>query len=135
MKIMWSLIRKFYKSIIIAVFILILSIIKPDNFPENAWISFPFSDKIAHFSMYAVFSFFLLGDFHNITSGKRYRKIGMPLMLAILFGISVEMLQWFTVTRSAEILDAVFNTFGSLFGLVMYGFITYFKALVADLRS
>jgi VanZ family protein len=127
-------IRKYYKSCIIAIIILLLSVLKSDNLPENPLINFPFADKIAHFVMYAVFSFFLLEDFGNSSSKKLHVRIWIPVILAVFFGLFMESLQLLSGHRSAETLDGLFNIFGSLFGLVVFSGKNYIKELLSAYR-
>ncbi|NBL65548.1 VanZ family protein [Flavobacterium sp. NST-5] len=83
------------------------------------------TDKIAHFVFYAVFASLWFLYFKQ--SIKNQRKLFVIVFLfAFLFGLIIEICQdLFTETRHADIQDAIANTLGALFGLLIM--ITIFR--------
>jgi len=104
-----------YKSISWAIIILIASlshITPPDALKDRL---IPHSDKIIHIGIYAIFSFLLLWD------NKKSKGINLRLLLAFLYGVLMELLQYLlTDYRSMEFDDVVANLIGVLTGLFFY---------------
>ena len=78
----------------------------------------PFIDKLIHFFVYFFLSFLLF---------KGYTQKFSPRLLIVLlffYGTSIEILQGFTVYRSAEITDLIANFFGISFGILMYKYLS-----------
>ena len=76
--------------------------------------SFSFSDKVAHFAAFFVLSFlFLLAyRFSN--------PILTSLLFLSLFGLGIEVIQYFLPYRSFNLFDFVADILGVLFGAVLY---------------
>ena len=78
-------------------------------------ISIPNKDKMAHFVFYFLFVV-LWSSAINPYSLKNGIKI---LIVAISYGILMEIFQkLFTTTRTADVLDALANSIGAIFGLI-----------------
>ena len=78
----------------------------------------PFIDKFIHFFVYLFLSLLLL---------KGYSKNFSPRFLTILlffYGSSIELLQGFTIYRSAEIADLIANLLGIVFGVLIHKYLS-----------
>ena len=93
----------------------------------------PYIDKIAHFTFYFVFTvlFFLtLKNECKCVKKMPYIYITSALF-AFLLGISIELLQkTITTTRSGDIYDVFFNSFGTIVALVFVTIINKKKLLI-----
>ena len=96
--------------IVTAVAIYILAVLPQDQAPHFSW-----SDKANH-----IFAFVVLGLLFRLGFRLNGWKI---LAVLILFGISIEVSQYFTPTRSAEWADIGADTIGSLIGLKLYKYL------------
>ncbi|NOQ73371.1 MAG: hypothetical protein GQ574_15300 [Crocinitomix sp.] len=107
--------------------ILVLSLLPGDKFPDFKidWISI---DSVVHFGMYFVLSaLFLLGF---LTFEKKIRKklnlsnlrlYGVVILVGILIGYAIELIQGnFIFRRYFDVADIVMNSFGTIFGVIMY---------------
>lgn len=100
--------KNHFKSILWAGIILYLSIANLNDNVVFKEFLFPYSDKFAHFGIYAVFSWILLSE------NKKNEKILIPLLISISYGILMEILQYsLTTYRSFEVLDIVANSLGA----------------------
>ena len=107
------------KSLLIAIFwtvlISILSLIKFGNMGGD--VSIPYKDKYVHFVFYFVFTI-VWNRVFNYENFKIKNLINI-VIAAILFGIVMEICQsLFTTTRSADVYDALANTFGATISFV-----------------
>lgn len=108
-------IKKYLKSIAWAILILYLSLANLNDSEVIKDLLFPYSDKIAHFVVYALFSFFLMVE-RKIT-GKDF----FSLILPVSYGVLMEVLQYsLTDYRSLEIYDILANTAGALSVWIFY---------------
>lgn len=86
----------------------------------------PYLDKIAHFVFYFVFTFlFFLTLKYECKCVKKVINVYIfSFISAFLLGISIEILQkTITVSRSGEIFDVFFNTFGTIVALLFVAII------------
>ncbi|ATA68026.1 VanZ family protein [Capnocytophaga cynodegmi] len=96
-----------------------LSLMPGDSTPNLPRI--PYIDKIAHFTFYFVFTVLFFLTLKN--ECKCVKKIPyiyiISALFAFLLGISIELLQkTITTTRSGDIYDVFFNSFGTIVALV-----------------
>ncbi|MFK8264912.1 VanZ family protein [Capnocytophaga cynodegmi] len=96
-----------------------LSLMPGDSTPDLPRI--PYIDKIAHFTFYFVFTVLFFLTLKN--ECKCVKKIPYIYLISALFafllGISIELLQkTITTTRSGDIYDVFFNSFGTIVALV-----------------
>lgn len=87
-------------------------------------------DKFYHFMMYAVMGLLLA---RAVTAGagpdaKARRVILITALAGFLFGVLMEIGQMFVSERSTEVLDALANGAGALFGSIVYGRLALKKA-------
>lgn len=75
------------------------------------------TDKIAHFSFYAVFSVLWLLYLKTVLKNQEWLYLKV-FVIAVSFGVLIEICQSvFTESRQADSIDAIANTLGSVLGL------------------
>ena len=105
-----SLWYSIYPSLIWCLIILVGSILPSSNIQ-----GVEISDKLIHFVLYAVFSFFLFLLSHNINFGldTLIKKWTFVLSIGTLLGFIIESIQYTLIpSRSGEWLDILANTIG-----------------------
>lgn len=99
------------------VLILFASLTPSDKIPD--FHLFLYSDKVAHFCLYAGFSFLLIPalTFDN----KKNRSYILALIISVFTGILMEYCQslW-AIGRSAELFDFIANCIGTIAGIACY---------------
>ena len=104
-----------------AMFITMLSLFSFSSMELDAGkLNIPYADKITHFIFYLVFSFGGCLSIRERTNGRfgMYRTIKIVLVLAIVYGIIIEILQYtITTDRMAEFGDVLANTLGAFAGI------------------
>ena len=117
--------KKYFKSIVWIVIILIISLSKIKTNEEINSLDLPL-DKIAHFFMYFILTILILWDTNFKKSKNKKSKILITLLFINLYGIFIEVLQLkLTTYRSAEFLDFIANFSGSLIAAISF-YINYF---------
>ena len=82
---------------------------------------FVLADKLLHFFAYAVLGMlFLRGFLHSSYRGKRRFILFASILLTVLYGFSDELHQYFVPSRSAELLDLLFDSLGACVGVWAY---------------
>lgn len=76
----------------------------------GATVPIPYKDKVVHFLFY--FIFVLLWYYATKNS------VVKIFLIAVAYGILMEILQSFTKTRSADYTDAIANTLGALTAMI-----------------
>ena len=107
--------------------IVCLSLISPTKMPEPPRI--PYADKIVHFGFYFSYTTLFVLSFGKETRWiQPIKKVYLwALVTALLLGATMEILQGLlTTTRSADPIDMLFNTFGTIVALI---FIARYKEL------
>ncbi|MCU0457493.1 MAG: VanZ family protein [Bacteroidales bacterium] len=111
-------IKQYYKSIIIGLLILWLSLSGSKTLVPGRMLNIPYIDKMGHFAMYAFFSAVLLLDSCRWHSSRHLRYI--ILLIPLFFGALMEIMQMaFTTSRKAETLDLMANIGGVTAGIVL----------------
>jgi VanZ family protein len=96
------------------VLIAFLSLVTVGSFGNN--IPIPNKDKIVHVVIY--FGFVVLWSWYKNKSNYN-KKTGIELLfIAIGYGILMELLQYFTATRSPDMYDVLANSSGAFLGLL-----------------
>lgn len=78
----------------------------------------PFVRKMAHFSIYTLLGFNLMGFFKTLKIQKK-SKIALSAILGVLYAISDEIHQMFSAGRTARIFDVGVDTCGVIFGILI----------------
>jgi VanZ family protein len=122
--------KQYYKSIIIGLLILWLSLTGSNIPVPGRMLDIPYLDKLGHFGMYAFFSAVLLLDScHWVSEGKFHYLI---LLIPLFFGALMEILQMtLTSTRKAEEIDLLANIGGIAAGVLLASFA---KKLITKIR-
>ena len=88
----------------------------PEDIP-----SIPYFDKILHFAAYAFLGGLLLRALKTLTIKDNLRLITiLGITLSSLYGISDEIHQHYVPYRDADIMDALADIIGSIFGVYIY---------------
>ncbi|CAM4277543.1 VanZ family protein [Zobellia roscoffensis] len=86
---------------------------------DTADIDIPNLDKVVHFSFYFGAAFLAVLFIKEITNGtiELRKAVFLAAIGAIIYGIIIEVLQYsFTADRHGDILDALANSVGAIFG-------------------
>lgn len=111
-------IKQYYKSIIIGILILWLSLSGSKSLIPGKMLGIPYIDKMGHFAMYSFFSGVLLLDSCRWRTSRHFRYA--VLLFPLLFGALMEILQMtLTTSRKAETLDLVANITGVSAGILL----------------
>jgi len=111
-------IKQYYKSIIIGLLILWLSLSGSKTMIPGRMLNIPYIDKMGHFAMYAFFSAVLLLDSARWRTSSHFRYI--ILLIPVFFGAMMEIMQMtLTTSRKAETIDLVANIGGVTAGIVL----------------
>jgi len=111
-------IKQYYKSIVIGILILWLSLSGSNSLVPGKMLNIPYIDKMGHFAMYAFFSGVLLLDSCRWRTSRHFRYA--VLLFPLLFGALMEILQMtLTTSRQAETLDLIANITGVSAGILL----------------
>jgi VanZ family protein len=111
-------IKQYYKSIIIGLLILWLSLSGSRTLVPGRMLNIPYIDKMGHFAMYAFFSAVLLLDSAGWRSTGHFRYV--ILLIPLFFGALMEIMQMtLTTSRKAETIDLLANIGGITAGIVL----------------
>ena len=111
-------IKQYYKSIIIGLLILWLSLSGSKSLLPGRMLSIPYFDKMGHFVMYAFFSAMLLLDSCRWQKSRKFHYL--ILLIPLLFGGLMEIMQMtVTTTRMAETADLLADIGGILAGVLV----------------
>ena len=120
---MLKFLKSYWKTMVWAVLIFVLCGIPGNQLNKVKIIDIPHLDKFVHFSLYFVFTLFLISE--NNTQ-KHLRKVSVSTILiaaaiSLSYGALIEILQKFLfINRGADIWDMVANTFGFLLAALTY---------------
>lgn len=113
------IIKKFYKSILSFFFVLLLSFVPVDETEKIVFMNIPHFDKIVHFGMYFVLTFFLFYDIQINTKKPIKTYILSALLFIILFSGIIEIIQEIFISgRFGSFYDFFSNILGSINGLL-----------------
>jgi VanZ family protein len=112
----------YYRSLIVFLLIFIASTISGKEVQKVNWILIPNFDKLVHLGMYFCFSFVLIYDLFKAKPDFSSLKIFLISVLsALAYGGFLEVLQGtLTKTRTADILDFLFDTIGGVLAVVFW---------------
>lgn len=81
----------------------------------------PYVDKVLHFTAYAVLGVLFLRALNTLSIRDNIMLIMiLAVILSSLYGISDEWHQYYVPYRDADVMDALADTFGSIFGVYVY---------------
>lgn len=114
---LYLFIKQYYKSIIIGLLILWLSLTGSNTLPGHM-LNIPYLDKMGHFAMYGFFSAMLLLDSCRWQTDHRFNYF--ILLIPVFFGALMEILQMtLTTSRKAETLDLAADVGGVAAGILL----------------
>lgn len=122
-----SLIRNYWKTILVTLIIMILTFGSFSGLEDMPKVTF--WDKIVHFLMYLTLTLVVMFEHHQdkINRNKRLVFILLCLVFPFILGIVTEILQpVFMKERFTDIYDSLSNTIGILTG---WGIFTVFKKM------
>jgi VanZ family protein len=115
---LYLFIKQYYKSIIVGLLILWLSLSGSKSLVPGRMLNIPYIDKMGHFAMYGFFSAMLLLDSCRWQTKSKFNYI--ILLIPVFFGALMEIMQMtFTTTRKAETIDLLANIGGVTAGIVL----------------
>ncbi|HLN55766.1 MAG TPA: VanZ family protein [Bacteroidales bacterium] len=112
------MIRKNLFTILVSAGIFYLSMANSDTFEPVKLFTIPYFDKIVHFGMYFILMFTVLIEHRKNISGKR--QIFAAAIFPLIYGILIEILQSFTISRSASFFDALADFAGIAVAIVAW---------------
>lgn len=112
---------QFWKPLLIAVLILYGSLSSSNTLNQVSIFHFQNMDKVFHFTLYFILSISFLSALHRKSVLSKQEQILINLIFVISYGLILEVCQYyFTSDRSAELLDALANTLGCIFGTLLF---------------
>jgi VanZ family protein len=115
---LYLFIKQYYKSIIIGLLILWLSLSGSKSLVPGRMLNIPYIDKMGHFAMYAFFSAMLLMDSCRWQTERRFNYL--ILIIPLFFGALMEIMQMtLTTSRQAETIDLLANIGGITAGILL----------------
>jgi VanZ family protein len=115
---LYLFIKQYYKSIIIGLLILWLSLSGSKTLVPGRMLNIPYIDKMGHFAMYAFFSAMLLLDSCRWQTARRFNYL--ILLIPVIFGALMEIMQMtLTTSRKAETIDLLANIGGVTAGILL----------------
>jgi len=118
--------RYFLPAVAWGLVILIAISMPPGNIPKSGIFSIPHFDKFVHFALFTVFGLlFSFGFFKQSKQGVFHlRFVFFTVLAGVIYGSLTEILQHFYFTgRDGNIIDVLFNLFGTVFGVTLFSFI------------
>lgn len=113
-------IKNYWKPILIALFIFYGSLSSGDNLNKMTLLNFNNSDKLIHFFFYFSLSITLQFSLLRNTTINRKNIILLTFIVVVSYGLIIEVFQYyFTNNRTADIFDALANTFGCICGILI----------------
>jgi len=111
-------IKQYYKSIIIGILIVWLSLSGSKSLVPGRMLNIPYVDKMGHFAMYAFFSATLLLDSCRWQTIRKFHYL--ILLIPFLFGALMEVMQMtLTTSRKAEVADLIADIGGIMAGILL----------------
>ncbi len=106
----------------------ILLTLPGSDLPKSSFFNFPYFDKIVHFTMFFLLTFFFSYPFTMYMQNKRAVKSWfVSIALSVLaYGIFMEFVQkYFVPGRSFDVADIIFDGLGTLTGI--FAIMCFFK--------
>jgi VanZ family protein len=136
-------IKSYWKSILWFLVIILLSVLSTNKLP-SVNVEFKHIDKIAHFIMYFLFSYFIMEGYALHQKGPRKLAVFMAFLIPFVVGLSTEYVQEiFTSTREGDPWDFLSNTIGIIAGILLFrklypiqmSLMRWFKHLMVTMKS
>lgn len=112
--------KSYWKAVTWFIFILTLSILSTDKLP-SVNLDFKYTDKIAHFIMYFIFSYLIIEGHVHYNKGPKKLAITLAFFIPFIVGLITEVAQEsLTLTREGDPMDFIANTFGIIAGILFF---------------
>lgn len=109
--------------------ILILLGLPENDLPDTSFLNIPNLDKIVHILLFLFFSILLARGFaaqHSISFLKKYFILS-AFLFGTFYGGLTEVLQGtFFISRTADVVDFIFDTLGCAAGLILFQVTVFF---------
>ena len=117
-------ILKFWKPLLLALIIFYGSLTSGSNLNKINIFQINNIDKLIHLSFYFLLSISFQSSLLRNTLFNKKQQILITSILIISYGLMMEVFQfYFTSDRSAELYDALANTFGCILGIFIFPFL------------
>ena len=83
--------------------------------------------KLAHFSIYTVLGINLMGFVNTYDGLRRKDKVLITILVGVIYAISDELHQMFSGGRTPAIMDVCIDSFGVMFGLIIFSIVNKIK--------
>ena len=99
--------------------ILLLTLVTGEN---KANMEYPHFDKVIHLLSFCVLTFFMIIGFtkQDRYSSLRFNANRYAILVSIVYGVLLELLQWFISGRSLKVLDIVSDSIGCILGYYLF---------------
>jgi VanZ family protein len=97
--------------------ILFACLLPSNDIPQ---VKIPYLDKVTHSFFYFIFlSLWFLFFKKKLNSSNNFKPLAISFVFSVFFGIGIELMQqFFTHTRTADILDVFANIFGATLAVI-----------------
>jgi VanZ family protein len=115
--------KSYWKSIVWAIFILLLCGIPGNEINKVNFIDIPYMDKMVHAFLYFVFTILLISENNSSEQGSSVllKTILIVSLISLSYGALIEIMQKFIfINRGAEIWDMVANALGVLLAILLF---------------
>lgn len=102
--------------------ILLLTLVTGQN---KANMEYPHFDKVIHLLSFCVLTFFMIVGFikQDRYSLLRFNATRYAILISIVYGVVLELLQWFISGRSLKVFDVVSDAVGCVLGYYLFVFV------------
>lgn len=107
------------RNIIWATVIFILCTLPGDSIP-NPHLNIPHLDKAVHFGMFFIMAVLLCNELEYQTRFRLRKIYAITVVIAFLYGGTIEVLQQHCFSRSGDVWDLVADVFGAVAGCGVY---------------
>jgi VanZ family protein len=118
----------YWKPIIIALVIFYGSVTSSSNLNKFELIHLEHIDKFIHYILYFVLGLTFFASLKKNILISKQELVFLTLVLVISYGVLMEVFQfYFTIDRSADIMDVLANSFGCVSGILVYPLVDKLK--------
>jgi len=115
------ILKKYYKTIIVFILVLLLSLLPADTAPKMRFINIPHFDKVVHFFMYFFLTSASLIDIKNNIKNPTKLLIFSVIFSIIVMSGFIEIIQENIILgRSGSWFDLIANILGILIGTIFF---------------
>lgn len=135
---MYLFLKNFWKTIVWACVIVILSCMPEDNIQSQKWNIIPNQDKFLHLLFYGILGYLFIKALQiqfKITKLNR-RIFIISFSFILTFGIILELIQEKMIqSREGEVLDLLFDLIGFFICLVFIYFVPYIRRYFTKIKG